>query len=62
MNPRDSQISPEEYEVEKILGERKRNGKIYYRVRWKGYNVEHSTWQTARDLRNAPKLVKTWRL
>jgi hypothetical protein len=32
MNPRDSQISSEEYEVEKILGERKRNSKIYYQV------------------------------
>jgi hypothetical protein len=60
-NPRDTQFSSEEYEVEKIIGEQKRKGKVYYQVRWKGYNVEHDTWQTARDLRNAPELVKAWR-
>ena len=50
-----------EYEVEKIVGERKNNGKQYYPVRWKGYNAEDDTWQTARDLRNAPELLKAWR-
>ena len=60
-NPRDTLASSEEYEVEKLVDEQKRKGKLYYRVRWKGYDAEHDTWQTARDLRNAPELVKAWR-
>jgi hypothetical protein len=61
VNSRETMPYSEEYEVEKIVGERKNNGKLYYRVRWKGYNAEDDTWQTARDLRNAPELLKTWR-
>ena len=60
-NPRDVMPSSEEYEVDKIVGERKRNGKIFYRIRWKGYDAEDDTWQTARDIRNAPELLKSWR-
>jgi hypothetical protein len=61
-NPRDALPSSEEYEVDKIVGEQKRNGKLMYQVRWKGYSAEHDTWQSARDLRNAPELLKEWRL
>ena len=61
MNPRDTLPSSEEYEVEKIVGERKCKGKLHYRVRWKGYDAENDSWQTARDLRNAPELLKAWR-
>jgi hypothetical protein len=61
MNPRDTLPSSEEYKVEKIVGEQRRKGKLYYCVRWKGYNAKDDTWQTAWDLRNAPELVKAWR-
>jgi hypothetical protein len=47
-NPRDHLLSTKEYEVEKIVGERKHKGKPQYRVRWKGYDAEHDTWQSAR--------------
>jgi hypothetical protein len=60
-NPRDILPSTEEYEVDQIVGERKRNGKLLYRIRWKGYDAEDDTWQTARDIRNAPELLKRWR-
>ena len=60
-NPRDALPSSEEYEVEKIVGERRKNGKLYYRIRWKGYDAEDDSWQTARDVRNAPELLKAWR-
>ena len=61
-NPRDLLKSSEEYEVEKIVGEKRHKGKIYYRVRWKGYGAEDDSWQSARDLRNAPELLKEWRI
>ena len=60
-NPRDIIPSMEEYKVEQIVGERRRNGKLHYRIRWKGYDAEDDTWQTARDIRNAPELLKVWR-
>ena len=60
-NPRDDLPSTEEYEVEKIVGERRKKGKIYYRICWKGYDAEDDTWQSARDVRNAPELIKAWR-
>jgi hypothetical protein len=60
-NPRDILKSTEEYEVEKIVGERRNKGKVYYRIRWKGYSAEDDSWQSARDLRNAPELLKEWR-
>ena len=60
-NPRDALPSSEEYEVERIVGEKRKNGKLYYRIRWKGYDAEDDTWQSARDVRNAPELLKAWR-
>jgi hypothetical protein len=59
-NPRDKLQSTEEYEVEKIVGEKRKNGRVMYQVRWKGYSAEDDTWQTPRDLRNAPELIKEW--
>jgi hypothetical protein len=61
-NLRDSLQEYEEYEVEKIVGEQRRKGKVLYCVRWKGYSAEDDTWQTAKDLRNAPELLKQWKL
>ena len=60
-NPRDLLKSSEEYEVEKIVGEKRSKGKSFYKVRWKGYDAENDSWQSARDLRNAPELLKEWK-
>ena len=59
-NPRDALPSSEEYEVERIVGEKQKNGKLYYQIRWKGYDAEDDTWQSARDICNAPELLKAW--
>lgn len=60
-NPRDSLRSSLEWEVDKIVGEKRSKGKLLYQVRWKGYGAEDDTWQTARDLRNAPEIIREWR-
>jgi hypothetical protein len=59
-NPRDELRSSEEYKVE--VDEQKRHGKSFYRIRWKAFDVENDTWQTAWDLRNVPELLKDWRM
>jgi hypothetical protein len=49
-----------EYEVESILEHRFRgieNPKAYYKVAWKGYGVEHNSWEPESKVVNAPEIV-----
>ena len=49
-----------EYEVERILSERKRYGKVEYLVRWKGHTVEEDTWEKEENLGNAREAVEDY--
>ena len=43
----------EEYEVETILGHRKKHSKgasVEYNIRWKGYDSSHDTWEPVENL------------
>ena len=49
-----------EYEVESILDHRfrgTRNPKAYYKVAWKGYGIEHDTWEPESNVVNSPEVV-----
>ena len=49
-----------EYEVESILEHRfrgTRNPKAYYKVAWKGYGIEHNSWEPESNVVNAPEIV-----
>ena len=48
------------YEVERITAQRKVGRGHQYVVRWKGYSVEESTWQTRADLAAAPDALRAW--
>lgn len=48
----------QEYEVEEITGERKKNGR-QYRMKWKGYATQ--TWEPEENLKGAPEIVKKWK-
>jgi hypothetical protein len=54
-----------EYEVESILEHRFRgikNPKAYYKVAWKGYGIEHNSWEPESNVVNAPEIVADyWR-
>jgi hypothetical protein len=49
-----------EYEVESILEHRFRgikNLKAYYKVAWKGYGIEHNSWEPESNVVSAPEVV-----
>lgn len=48
-----------EYEVDKIVDEETRNGKKYYRIRWKGYGAKSDTWEPKNSL-NCPDKIKEY--
>ncbi|RDB15235.1 hypothetical protein Hypma_004746 [Hypsizygus marmoreus] len=53
----------EEYEVEKIVGHKfdKKSRKTQYLVRWTGYGPQFDTWQSAKDMKNAPWILSSYK-
>ncbi|XP_076248447.1 uncharacterized protein LOC143188205 isoform X2 [Calliopsis andreniformis] len=47
----------EEYEVQKIVGQRTIKGRRQFLVRWKGYDEDSDTWEHEKDL-NCPQLIE----
>ena len=48
------------WEVERITAQRRSGRRRQFLVRWKGYSVEESTWQSRADLANTPDLLREW--
>jgi len=46
----------EEYEVEKILGKRKRQGGVEYLIKWAGYDNSQNTWEPEENLDCADRI------
>jgi hypothetical protein len=42
-----------EYKVDRVMGYRKRNGKEYYYIHWKGYPAEDDSWEPKGNLNEA---------
>ena len=50
-----------EYEVNKILGERKNKGRTEFLINWKGYSHEEDQWEPEQNVKNAKKAIKLFR-
>ncbi|KAG0246283.1 hypothetical protein DFQ27_002961, partial [Actinomortierella ambigua] len=48
------------YEVERILDHRSRDGSDEYLIKWAGYPLADSTWQTREDLADAQGLLQQY--
>jgi len=51
----------EEWEVEKILNKKKIRGVEKYLVCWKGFTVEHDTWERRENLGNAKEMLQEFK-
>jgi len=50
-----------EFEVEAILGKKvNREGTVFYRIKWKGFDLRYATWEPAENVSNAPKLIENY--
>lgn len=58
---RTSKPAQEEYEVEKIIAEKRTKKGVEYLVRWAGYSPLYDTWEPRRALTNAPEVVSKWK-
>ncbi|KIV98680.1 uncharacterized protein PV09_09560 [Verruconis gallopava] len=51
----------DEYEVEEILDEQRRQGAFWYKVRWKGWPEEYDQWLPQENLENAQELLRQFK-
>ena len=49
-----------EYEIEKIIDKRLKNGILEYKVKWLGYDDSHSSWEPLSNLENAKDAIKDY--
>ena len=49
-----------EYEVDKILDSQIRWRRLEYKVRWKGYDQSHDSWQPVGNLKNAKRSINAF--
>jgi len=50
-----------EYEVERILKSKLRQGRKYYLIKWKGYPNEENTWEPEESFTNADEILKAFK-
>ena len=51
-----------EYEVEKIVDKRIKNGKIEYKIKWAGYSMNECTWEPLKNLENIRKMIEKFNM
>lgn len=49
--------SKNEYEVEKIIGKKLVSNKVFYKIKWKDYSFQESTWEPIENLTNIKEMI-----
>lgn len=49
-----------DYEVEKLIGHKRKRDGMHYLVRWKNYSAKHDTWEPADNL-NCPEILEKYK-
>ena len=53
------EIEEDRYEVDKIIGKKIEKGKIFYLIKWKGYNKKDATYESKDELmKDIPQRIK----
>ena len=50
----------DEYEVEKILKQKRVNGQPFYLVKWKGYDTSENTWEPIVNLKGCHQIMQDY--
>lgn len=51
----------EEWEVEEVLGERTRRGRLQFYIRWKGYSEAYDSWEPEEHVEHAQEAIEEFR-
>jgi hypothetical protein len=54
----DSDLSDNEYFVEKVMDKKIIDGEVRYLIKWEGWPVESSTWEPLHNLKNIKNLIE----
>jgi hypothetical protein len=52
----------EEYEVEAIIGHRRRGRGHQFKIRWKDYPISEATWEPESNIKNAEDVLSNYKL
>eukprot|EP00301_Raphidiophrys_heterophryoidea_P021827 c6138_g1_i1.p1 GENE.c6138_g1_i1~~c6138_g1_i1.p1 ORF type:complete len:262 (-),score=66.13 c6138_g1_i1:279-956(-) len=64
MNKQDNDSEPsdeEEYEVERIVDDKKKGKHSYFLVKWKGFSEAENSWEPENNLTNCQNMIKAYR-
>ncbi|OBT51135.1 hypothetical protein VE04_08389 [Pseudogymnoascus sp. 24MN13] len=56
-NGKDDSGEDEEYEVERVLDSRVKDGELKFYVLWKGFSMEEATWEPRSNLENSTEAI-----
>ena len=50
----------EYYQVDEVIGRRRKKGKYEYLIKWKGYSINESTWEPLKNLNFIKNLIEEY--